>query len=220
VEIDPAVVAAGRASVAACGLALVGEPHGVAQTPSVVLSLARRLGTRGLALEWSHDELDPLVQPFVAGSQLDLSPIWRLPPDADALAGDGRVTAGHFALLEALRQERRLERLTLVDRSAIAGAPREGLMAERLRAALMDGVPTLAVVGGFHALLAPGAHHEPMGALLAANMPGLASIQLAYAGGARWFHGVRPLEPTTVETPLGLALGPARPAVVPLRRYM
>jgi hypothetical protein len=190
----------------------------VAQTPSVVLSLARRLGTRGLALEWSHDELDAVVQPFVAGSRLDLGPIWRLPPDADALAGDGRVTAGHFPLLEALREEGRLERVTLVDRSAITGGPRERLMAERLRAAIEEGAPTLAVVGAFHALLASVEQHEPMGALLAAHLPGLASIQLAYAGGECWFHGVGPLEPTAFETPVILTLGPARPAVVPSHR--
>jgi hypothetical protein len=70
VDVPEDVLAAGRASLDSTGLFLVGEMHGAAETPRVLLALARELGTRSLALEWSHDELDDVVQPLIVGEAL------------------------------------------------------------------------------------------------------------------------------------------------------
>src|SRR5688500_13375913 len=110
-----------------------GEPHGFAQSPSVLYALARELGTRALAFEWSHDELDGLVQ------DPDFDHLWGLPSTAEFFAGDGRFTAGHFALLARLRDEGRLDQLILYDRLDPVPDPddwriRDRQMAERLLA--------------------------------------------------------------------------------------
>jgi hypothetical protein len=54
VELPGDLVEAGRASLDSTGLFLVGELHGASENPRVILALARELGTRALALEWSQ----------------------------------------------------------------------------------------------------------------------------------------------------------------------
>ena len=75
-------------------LLVVGEPHGAEQTACVVFTLMRRLGFGRLALEWPEDELAPLG--------CDPSRLDELPPGAEARSGEGRFSAGLFALVAAL----------------------------------------------------------------------------------------------------------------------
>jgi hypothetical protein len=171
-------------------LLVVGEPHGAEQTPNVLLTLMRQLGLRGLALEWPEDELAPIGA--------DPARLGELPPEAEALSGDGRVTAGLFALIRELRPEP----LLLLDLRGEHGDDRSSWLLERLLALHDQAVPTLALVGGIHAFRM---HEE-----------GLDSVLLDYQGGAVFHHGVVPLEPPPAELDLPrLALEPARPARVP-----
>jgi hypothetical protein len=48
-------LAVAAASLDRTGLFLLGEAHGVAQTPLAILGLAQRLGARALAFEWSYE---------------------------------------------------------------------------------------------------------------------------------------------------------------------
>jgi hypothetical protein len=59
-------LAAAAASLDRTGLFLLGEAHGIAQTPLAIFGLAWRLGVRALAFEWSYDELDEVVQPVLS----------------------------------------------------------------------------------------------------------------------------------------------------------
>jgi hypothetical protein len=199
---DPQALGAAARSVAEAGLLLVGEPHGVRETPSVLFGLARELDTRALALEWSHEELDAQVQAFVRDGHLDLEALWRLPPEAEFFCGDGRITAGHFALLERLRKEGRLEQVVLFDRLDPDPLPewqvRDREMAERLLAE-WRGAPLLVLTGGFHAQL----RGDTMAAHLARARPGLSSASLDYG------HAELP------ETPIALRLPPGSGSVVP-----
>lgn len=202
---------AARAAVAEAGLIVVGEPHGMYETPAVVYSLAVALGIRAVAFEWSHEEMDGPVQAFVRSGSFDFERLWRLPPSAEFFCGDGRITTGHFALLQRLRAEGRLELVIAFDRLDPVPHPedwrvRDREMAERLLAEWQPSAPLLVVTGAFHAAMRP--HLEPEGetmtALLARERKGLVPAMLQYDNSASM-----PQAPITFRLPEG------SPACVP-----
>jgi hypothetical protein len=202
------------ASLERTGLFLLGETHGVAQTPRAILGLASRLAVRALAFEWSYDELDDAVQPVLSTGSIASEVLWSLPPSAEVFSGDGRFTAGHVRLLEHVG--RRLERIVLVDRVGAEGSEREVEMAERLLAARRTDSPMLAVLGVGHVVHVPREGLEPIAALVAGELPDVASGILEPSSGTHWFHGEREvrsgeLPPVDVVVPIGVA----SPAVVP-----
>jgi hypothetical protein len=135
---------------------LIGEAHGLgaSREPAVLYAIARALGSRVLAFEWSHDELGPIVLDFMSSGTFDLEALWALPADAEAFGADGRFTAGHVALLERLHRDGTLELVILFDRlDADPVSPphvRDLEMAERLAAEWDRSLPLLAVVGAGH----------------------------------------------------------------------
>jgi hypothetical protein len=142
-------------------LLLVGEAHGVgSRVPALLARLARELEATAFAFEWSHEELDPLLDAFLERGAFDLEALWRLPPDAEVFAGDGRFTAGHIALLERQWRAGRLGQVIAVDRlDPEPPAPwheRERDLAGRLLGQWDRSRPLLAVVGAAHAVRAPG----------------------------------------------------------------
>ena len=207
-------VAVAAASLAATGLFLLGEVHGVAQTPRAILGLVARLGIRSLAFEWAHDELDDVVQPVLTTRTIASEALWALPSSAEAFSGDGRFTAGHVCLLEQLGN--RLDRIVLLDRVGAVGANRETGMARRLLAARRHEAPMMAVLGVGHVVRTGSDELEPVGLLVAREVPGVANGFLAPSSGTVWFHGERNLP--AAERPsvdVVVPLGVARPAVVP-----
>jgi hypothetical protein len=87
--IEPAARAAARRSLDSSGL-LLGEAHGVRENPLLIRALMKAFGLTSLALEWP-DDLAPVIQAFLAGKTLADHPwLW---------GGDGRITAGHLAVL-------------------------------------------------------------------------------------------------------------------------
>ena len=142
-------------------LLLIGEAHGVSsRMPAVLERVTARLGPFALAFEWSHEELDPLLERFMTSGTFDLDELWRLPPGAEAFARDGRFTAGHVALLERLWRERRLAQVIAVDRlDPTPPAPQQSRdrdLAARLLEQWQRVRPIVCVVGAAHALDAPG----------------------------------------------------------------
>jgi hypothetical protein len=111
---EPDALARAAVSLAETGLLVVGEPHGVRETPSVLYALAIALGTRAVAFEWSHEEMEAAVQAFLRSGSFDFEELWSLPSSAEFFCGDGRITAGHFALLQRLRREGRLDQVICV----------------------------------------------------------------------------------------------------------
>jgi len=204
-HLAPEALELAAASLSESGLLLVGEPHGVHETPGVLYALAVALGTRALAFEWSHEEMEAPLQAFRRDGTFALERLWALPPSAELFCGDGRITAGHFALLRRLREEGRLEQVIAFDRLDPDPVPewqvRDRELAERLLREWDRRLPLLAVAGAFHARLdTPGT----MAAELAAEAPGLRPAMLEYADG-----------PAMPPAPIVLRLPAGTPAVVP-----
>ena len=213
VSLDVDALARARAAVSRSGLLLLGEPHGAAETPNVIYTLMRALELRGLGFEWSHEELGQVVEEFVATGELDLERLWHERPE-EFFCGDGRVTAGHFALLERLRGEGRLDQVVLFDRLDPGTKERDTEMAERLLREWSREVPLLAVAGAAHVRLD---RDSSMAALVRASGVPLATAAIEYEAGELWFHGVRLVDRTTVSAEIAFAAGRPTPAVVPSR---
>jgi hypothetical protein len=218
---EPAELQSAARSLAAAGLLLVGEPHGVRETPSVLYALATALGTRAVALEWSHEEMEEPLQAFMRAGSFDFEHLWALPASAEFFCGDGRVGAGHFALLQRLRREGRLDRVIAFDRldlgrgdGARQAEVRERDLAARLLAVWDRRLPLLVLTGAFHAQLhAPAG--APMAARLARELAGLQPAMLQYAGGRCWSRGLHDLSGPMPEAPITFRVSEATPAVVP-----
>jgi hypothetical protein len=201
-------------SLGRTGIFLLGEAHGVAQTPLAILGLVSRLGVRALAFEWSYDELDDVVRPVLLTGTVASDALWTLPPSAEVFSGDGRFTAGHVRLLEHLSGQ--LDRIVLLDRFGSEGPEREVGMARRLLAERGQDSPLLAVLGAMHVVREPLDELKPVGLLVENELPGVANGILAPSSGTCWFHGEK--EVTSGELPPAdavIPIGVASPAFVP-----
>jgi hypothetical protein len=214
---DDDAVALARLSLAEAGLLVIGEPHGVYQTPGVLYSLACALDTRALAFEWSHEEMDEAVQGFLRGGSFHFERLWSLPESAEFFCGDGRIAAGHFALIQRLRDEGRLDQVIVFDRldpESPDPVARDREMAERLLAEWDDRAPLLVLIGAFHAQLEPTAG-ETTAMHLARDRPGLRPAMLDYSGGQCWSRKLHDVSGPMLPAPIRLRLPEATPALVP-----
>ena len=182
-EAEPSAVGAAQRSLEDCGLLLLGEVHGVRENPLLIRALMQLFGLTSLALEWP-DDLAPAVAAFLAGEALADHPmLW---------SGDGRITAGHLAVLAERAAAGALE-LTLFDGTSEAGwswSQRDEAMAARILAGAAAGVRTLAVAGNAHTPVSPIELGVPMGARLARRRPGVREIRINYCGGH--YYNLRP----------------------------
>ena len=183
VVMDPAALAAARRSLDSAGLLLLGEVHGVRENPLIIRALMREFGLTSLGLEWS-DELAPMIATFLAsGTLADHEGLW---------SGDGRITAGHLAVLA---ERATAGPLDLVMFDGVMGpdwswTQRDEAMAERILAAAPPGTRMLAVAGNAHTPTRPTDLGVPLGAHLARQRPGVRDIRISYAGGT--FYNVEP----------------------------
>src|SRR5438067_7342408 len=147
-EAEPSAVSAARRSLDDSGLLLLGEVHGVRENPLLIRALMQAFGLTSLALEWP-DDLAPAVAAFLAGQTLADHPmLWP---------GDGRITAGHLAVLAERAAAGPLE-LTLFDGIVEAGwswSRCDEAMAARILAGGAAGIPTLVVAGNAHTPVKP-----------------------------------------------------------------
>ena len=220
-DIDPPALAAARLSLEESGFLLLGEVHGVRENPLVIRSLMRALGLSGLALEW-HADLAPATEEFAAGG--------RLPDHPLLWFGDGRITAGHLAVLRELAAAGLLS-LMLFDGTIGAGwnwSQHDEAMAGRILAAPGTAAGTLVVAGNAHTPTARTRLGVPLGAHLARQRPGVREIRISYGGGR--FYNLEPRRFRRRTGPwrhraqlrerrgsLALDLPTAREAVVPQR---
>jgi hypothetical protein len=181
-EAEPSAVSAAQRSLDDSGLLLLGEVHGVRENPLLIRALMQAFGLTSLALEWP-DDLAPAMAAYLAGATLADHP--------DLWPGDGRVTAGHLAVL-AERAAAGPFQLTLFDGTIDAGwswSRRDEAMATRILAGAAAGLRTLAVAGNAHT---PVSHTElgiPMGAYLAQRRPGVQEIRINYCSGSYYNFG-------------------------------
>jgi erythromycin esterase-like protein len=146
--IEPPARAAVRRSLDSAGLLLLGEIHGVRENPLLIRELMQAFGLTRLALEWPED-LAPAIEAFLAGQ--------TLPGHWFVWGGDGRITAGHLAVLAERAAAGPLE-LILFDGAIGAGwswSQRDEAMARRILAASAPGARTLVVAGNAHTPTSP-----------------------------------------------------------------
>jgi hypothetical protein len=225
--LEPAARAAAVRSAAESGFVLLGEVHGVRENPLLIRALLQALGLTGLALEWDA-ELAPVVSGFLAGRGLaDHPALW---------SGDGRITAGHLAVLRERSAAGPLE-LTLMDGTLPGGmgsagwswSQRDEAMADRVLAAAA-GPGMLVVAGNAHTRVRPTDLGVPLGAVLAARRPGVREIGIDYRSGRYYNLAPRRFAPRTGSGPpsprlvlrnenLTLELPSATEAVVPQRPW-
>jgi len=213
---DAAELDLARAAMEESGLLLVGEPHGARETPSVLWTLASVLDTRALAFEWSYDELGGFVREFIRSGSFDFDELWQLPESAELFSGDGRFTAGHFALLQRLHDEGRLDQVILFDRLDPGPDPedwrvRDRDMAERLLEQWDGRARLLVLVGGGHARLDAGA---TMAAHISRKLP-LRPAMIDYASGRCWSRGLHDIAGSLPAAPIRFCVPESTPAVVP-----
>lgn len=214
IDVPEDVVSVAEASLAATGLILAGESHGVEQTPRAVYALVRRLDLDALGFEWSWDQFDQVVRPVLETGRVDRDALWSLPPEAEAFCGDGRFTAGHLRLLDEVGRE--LDELVCVDvLESESMQAREEKMAARILTAVRPGRRLLVVVGSWHAGTEAGDGVDPACVVLRRTIPGLRTVMLAPDTGAVWFEREKSFVPRPSGLDIELPIGPAVPAVVP-----
>ena len=180
--IEPPALAAARQSLDSSGLLLLGETHGVRENPLLIRALMEAFGLTSLALEWPED-LTPIIRAFLASGTLADHPwLW---------GGDGRITAGHLAVLA----DRAAGPLELILFNGVIGADwswsqRDEAMARRILATSPPSARTLVVAGNAHTPIRPTELGVPMGARLAGQRPGTREIQISYGGGS--FYNCEP----------------------------
>lgn len=167
---------------------LLGETHGVRENPDIIYTLFKKFGFRNLALEW-EPSLKEKAERFLNGEILDFNSVKDSP--------DGRITAGHFALLKKLKEEGLLEKFVCFDQGGVASwNKRDENMARNIIENLTD-APTLVVAGKLHTKTDPitfedeeGEHH-PMGEEVKRNIPNVPSGRIKYLAGEFHNFGTR-----------------------------
>jgi hypothetical protein len=181
--IEPSALATARRSLDESGLLLLGEMHGVRENPLIIRALLQAFGLASLGLEWDED-LTPVIRAFLGGAGLaDQLMLW---------SGDGRITAGHLAVLAERATVGPLD-LILFDGRIWADwswSERDEAMARRILAAAPTGTRTLVVAGNAHIPTSPTLLGVPMGAYLAQQRPGVREISISYGGGS--YYNTRP----------------------------
>jgi hypothetical protein len=183
--IESPALAAARQSLDSSGLLLLGEIHGVRENPLLIHALMNAFGLTSLALEWPED-LTPVIRAFLASGTLADDPwLW---------GGDGRITAGHLAVLASRAAAAGPLELILFDGVIGAGwswSQRDEAMARRILAISPPGAQTLVVAGNAHTPVSPIELGVPMGARVAGQRPGIREVQISYGGGGYYNYEPR-----------------------------
>lgn len=169
-------------------LLILGEMHGVKENVDVIYTLFKKFGFSQLALEWEAG-LKVVADKYLESGEIDFDAIQDSP--------DGRITAGHFALLKKLKDEGLLEKLICFDGSGEADwNARDENMAKNILDNLSDSL-TLVVAGNLHAKVEPitfsdepGERH-PMGSLVKAKIPNVPSGNIEYLTGQYHNYGTQ-----------------------------
>ena len=161
-------------------LLIMGEMHGVKENADVIYTLFKKFGFRQLALEWESG-LKAVAEQYLETGELDFNAIQESP--------DGRMTAGHFALLKTLKDDGLLDRLICFDGSGEADwDARDENMAKNILGSLFDS-STLVVAGNLHAKVEPITLNDepcelhPMGERVKAHIQDVSSGKIEYLSG-------------------------------------
>jgi len=190
------------ADIKASNLFLLGEMHGVRENIDVIYTFFKKFGFRKLALEWTPSQRETLVQ-FIKTGVIDFESIKDSP--------DGRITAGHFALIRQLHQEGLLDDVICFDQIGEQDwNHRDAMMAESILKQVAK-TPTLVVAGNLHTSVNP-LHLDdeedelhPMGELVRKALPTVPTGSIKYLAGEFYNLGVKKFD---VESVVAIATRP------------
>jgi hypothetical protein len=168
-------------------LFILGEMHGVKENADVIYTLFKNFGFRQLGLEW-EPALKKVAEKYLGSGELDFDAIKDSP--------DGRITAGHFALLRKLKSEEMLENIVCFDEDSSEQGwdARDAAMAKNILDNLSD-IPTLVVAGNLHSKTEPITFDDepdeqhPMGENVKRQIPNIASGRIEYLSGQYHNYG-------------------------------
>jgi len=167
-------------------LFLLGEMHGARENVDVIYSLFKKFGFKKLALEWDKI-LQGQVDEFLKTGKIDFESMQS--------SCDGRITAGHFALINKLKEEGLLEAVVCFDEEPLTGEwdGRDMNMAKNILESLSDS-STLVVAGNLHTKTEPFAFrgeevkHHPMGENVKKQIENVPAGRIEYAKGQ--YHNI------------------------------
>lgn len=170
-------------------LFILGEIHGVKENADIIYTLFKKFGFRQLGLEW-EPKLKEVAEKYLESGELDFDAIKDSP--------DGRITAGHFALLKKLKFEGMLDNFICFDvGSGIHGwNARDSSMAKNIIDNLSD-MPTLVVAGNLHTKTEPITFGDdpgekyPMGRCVKEDIPNVALGKIQYLSGQYHNYGIK-----------------------------
>jgi hypothetical protein len=170
-------------------LFLLGEMHGVKENADVIYTLFKKFGFRQLALEW-EPKLKDIAEKYLQMGELNFDAIQESP--------DGRITAGHFALLKKLKDEGLLDSLICFDGRSEGSDwnARDAAMAENILDHRSE-MSTLVVAGNLHTETGPVTFNDapdlqhPMGENIKKEIPSVASGRIEYLIGQYHNYGIK-----------------------------
>lgn len=177
-----------ESELAGTKLFLLGETHGVRENPDIIYTLFKKFGFRNLALEW-EPSLKEKTERFLNGETFDFDSVKDSP--------DGRIIAGHFALLKKLKEEGLLEKFVCFDQGGgESWDKRDENMARNIIENLTEAL-TLVVAGNLHTKTEPiifedeEAERHPMGERVKKEIPTAPSGRIEYLTGEFHNYGTR-----------------------------
>jgi hypothetical protein len=189
-DFDESAVNSLRQQLAETQAFILGEMHGVKENPDVIYTLFKKFGFNNIALEWSSREFGEFIQEFLVNDNLNFEDIKD--------SRDGRITAGHFALLKKLKDEDLLGKIILFDENTI-GETSENERDLEMSQNLLDGLGegnTLIIAGHWHTQVNPvlepdGTTKHPMGEHIKNSIPNIPFGNIRYQKGQYHNFGTR-----------------------------
>jgi hypothetical protein len=193
-DFDESAVNSLRQQLAETQAFILGEMHGVKENPDVIYTLFKKFGFNNIALEWSERELGEVLKEFLVNNNLNFEDIKD--------SRDGRITAGHFALLKKLKEEDLLGKIILFDqdidpniRRDTSENERDLAMSQNVLSGLGEG-NTLIIAGNWHTQVNPVTASDdtlkhPMGEHLKSRMPTIPFGNIRYQKGQYHNLGTR-----------------------------
>ncbi|MEI6238271.1 MAG: hypothetical protein WCP15_01905 [bacterium] len=170
-----------KESIESNTLFILGEVHGVKENVNIIYTLFKKFGFRQLALEWKP-ALKDVIDKFIETGEIDFNVINK--------ASDGRITAGHFALIKKMKTEGILENII-----CFTGDPGQRdwnkddeIMANNILSSLSSS-PMLAVAGRLHTKTETITSDDdtdekhPMAQNVKKKIPNVSTGEIKYLGG-------------------------------------
>lgn len=177
-------------------LFLLGETHGVQENPNIIYTLFKKFKFENLALEWNDKTLKE-AERFLQLGKIDFESLKS--------SADGRVTAGHFALLKKLQDDGLLKRIICFDQDIPISnwKERDSNMAQVIINNLSEN-RTLVVAGNLHieTVVVSDEKYHPMSEIIKRKISNVPHGEIKYLTGEYYNFGVREFRKRPIDSEL------------------